>query len=160
MANHRIDVPGRYDYPPVLFTRWRLTINKCHSKGKSAYKEKHIKVCDEWRGEDGFLNFASWAVSHGFSPDLVIDRIDTFGDYSPENCRWVTKKENNRNRRDTVFIQTNDGEIPLVEFCEKKYGDKIPSHTSRYRMIYQRIKSGKPYDDILSTDQAGETGRG
>ena len=108
MARNRIDVPGRDDFPPVLFNRWRLLICKCYTIRKSLYKDNGIKVCDEWIGQNGFKNFAEWSLSHGFSPDLVIDRIDTYGDYSPDNCHWVTRKENSRNRRDTVFIQTND----------------------------------------------------
>lgn len=160
MAYPKIDAPGRDDFPQALFARWRLMISKCYSASKSPYRKNGIKVCDEWIGRDGFRNFAEWAMSHGFSTDLVIDRIDTYGNYCPDNCRWVTTKENNRNRRDTVFIQTNDGKIPLVEFCEKKYGDKIPSHTNMYRRLYQRIKAGKPYDELLSADQPVDSARG
>lgn len=60
--------------------------------GYKYYGGKGIKVCDEWKND--FLKFKEWALSNGYQDDLSIDRIDSNGDYCPENCRWITLLEN------------------------------------------------------------------
>lgn len=54
-----------------------------------------IRVCEEWNSTpDGFENFYLWVISNGYEENLTIDRIDSSKDYCPENCRWITLKEN------------------------------------------------------------------
>lgn len=71
---------------------------RCTTPTAPAYKHyggRGIKVCDGWLDkESGFQNFMSWAVKNGYSDDLTIDRIDIDGDYTPENCRWISKSLN------------------------------------------------------------------
>lgn len=50
-------------------------------------------MCDEWLI---YSNFEKWALSNGYSNNLTIDRIDSDGNYEPENCQWITKVENIR----------------------------------------------------------------
>lgn len=93
--------------------------SRCYDPADKRYKDyggRGIKVCEEWK--NSFDEFANWAVSHGFDKNLQIDRINNNGDYSPENCRWVTQKENCRNRRSNVLIEYNGKMITLVEFSE------------------------------------------
>lgn len=73
---------------------------RCLSPGSHAYAlygGRGITVCDEWR--NSFDAFRDWALTHGYSEDLSIDRIDVDGDYCPENCRWadaITQSNNTR----------------------------------------------------------------
>lgn len=57
------------------------------------YGGRCIKVCDEWKD---FKKFKADAISHGYREGcgLTIDRIDNDGDYTPDNCQWLTRAEN------------------------------------------------------------------
>lgn len=110
---------------------------------KRAYQDRGITVCDEWIV---FENFQDWALSHGYSDDLEIDRIDNDKGYCPENCRWVTPKENVNNRRNTIRLE--DG-TPLAMFCSKvgiqtcKNG-KLSNQYARILGAYRRHHKAHP----------------
>lgn len=94
--------------------------------GCSEYKNygaRGIKLCDEWSGELGFDVFAEWAYANGYDTnakrgECTIDRIDVDGDYCPENCRWITNKEQQNNRRDTVWITYNGETHNMKQWSE------------------------------------------
>ena len=54
-------------------------------------------MCPEWK--DDFKAFHDWAMANGYLEGLTIDRIDNDRGYSPDNCRWVTMAEQNKNKR-------------------------------------------------------------
>lgn len=64
----------------------------CHAY--HSYGGRGIKVCEEWLGDNGFMNFYNWAISHGYKEGLSIDRINIEGNYEPSNCRWIPLGEN------------------------------------------------------------------
>ena len=61
------------------------------------YGGRGISVCDEW--DKDFEVFYEWAMEHGYSDDLSIDRIDVNGNYEPSNCRWADMSTQRRNQR-------------------------------------------------------------
>lgn len=97
-----------------LHVIWTSMKGRCYSEHYDSYYNyggRGIKVCDEWL--DDFMNFYNWAMANGYNDTLTIDRIDNDLGYSPENCRWVTTKEQARNRRTCVYL-TVDGETKTV----------------------------------------------
>ena len=91
-----------------LYNRWRAMINRCKPSCvyHKYYYDKGITVCNAWLND--FYSFKDWAITHGYSPDLTIDRIDNTKGYCPENCRWITKSENTR-RNSNQKLVTIDG---------------------------------------------------
>ncbi len=81
------------------------------------YGGRGIKVCDEWNKD--FLCFYNWSISHGYSPELQLDREDNDGNYCPENCRWVTLRENTKNRRTSKFLTVRGVTLNASVWAEK-----------------------------------------
>lgn len=70
------------------------------------YGGRGITYCSEW---NEYKVFKEWALNNGYQDNLTLERIDCNGNYSPENCKWITMKEQQNNRRNTVYL-TIDGE--------------------------------------------------
>ena len=110
-------------------------ITRCYYSSASRYNRyggRGIKVCDEWLGENGIVNFYNWSINNGYQDDLTIERIDIDKDYSPNNCKWIPKSEQSLNTSRNHYV-TYNGETKCVEHWCKKLG--LKSNT-----IYCRVK--------------------
>lgn len=84
-----------------------------HVDEKSAryYKDRGIKVCEEWLDYNAF---AQWAEENGYNDKMTIERIDVNKGYSPDNCRWAYPKEQGYNKRNTIYINYKDKRVSLA----------------------------------------------
>lgn len=84
---------------PAYYT-WCNMITRCYNEKHDAFKHyggRGIKVCDEWRGAQGFKNFLR---DMGERPEgLTLDRKEVDGNYCKENCTWADLSTQNKNRR-------------------------------------------------------------
>lgn len=87
-----------------LYSIWRNMHTRCenpHSPHYDCYGGRGITVCEEWYD---LATFMQWAERTGYQEGLSIDRIDVNEGYNPVNCRWVTMREQQRNRRNNIKI--------------------------------------------------------
>ena len=99
---------------------WNNMKKRCYNERHESYKyygAKGVIVCDEWLHD--FDAFKSWAIAHGYQEDLTIDRIDINGNYSPDNCRWVSPKGQARNRSSNHLITYNGITLSITEWAER-----------------------------------------
>ena len=90
-----------------IYWAWKSMKQRCQNPRCKAYRNyggRGIGVCDRWQE---FEPFCKWAIENGYSAGFEIDRIDNDGDYSPENCRWVCRRDNMNNRRRTILLTVN-----------------------------------------------------
>lgn len=127
-----------------LYRIWCYMKNRCYNKNLKYYIDwggRGIKVCDEWLGENGFENFYNWAINNGWKYEKqpngknkwTLDRINNDKDYSPENCRFVTMKEQCNNRRSSHYVTYNGETLTMIQWAEKL---NIPVYLIRNRLKY------------------------
>ena len=101
-----------------IFESWRHMKQRCKNPNDKDYKNyggRGIGYCAEW---EDFSVFLKWSLENGYKSDLTIDRIDNNKDYTPENCRWVTRYQQNNNRRCNIQITHNGETRTLSQWCK------------------------------------------
>ena len=115
------------------FHMMRQRCNNENDKDYSEYGGRGIKICDRWNDlSHGFNNFVN---DMGERPEgTSIDRIDPDGDYTPKNCRWATKTEQNQNKR-TVHNKVGSGTYNSWAHAKKK--GQLPDYWLDFKNFYQ-----------------------
>lgn len=106
--------------------------SRCYAKSNTAYHNyggKGVKICDEWLND--VEEFVGWAMSNGYKEGLTIERIDSNGDYCPENCKWATRKEQANNVSTNINIEYNGRTQTLSQWAEE-YDIKMNTLYHRY----------------------------
>lgn len=83
-----------------LYSIWKNMKKRCYNKNNKDYKYyggQGVTLCDYWKNE--FINFYNWSINNGYKENLTIDRKDNYDNYNPLNCRWVTMREQNLNKK-------------------------------------------------------------
>ena len=120
---------------------WENMIKRCTDPtdiGYANYGGRGVSVCERWLD-----SFKAFAEDMGRAPiGGTIDRIENDLGYSPENCKWSSKKEQANNRRNNRLL-TYNGKTQTVSQWADELG--MPSH-----LIYQRLYRGLPTDRALA----------
>lgn len=98
-------IKGRSFYKEPWYNSYHAMMDRCYrqkAKNYPFYGGRGITVCKEWHNIEAFEN---WTKSAGFQEGLTLERKDVNGNYCPENCTWVTKKQQANNRRNTLVIE-------------------------------------------------------
>jgi hypothetical protein len=104
-----------------LYAHWSAMKARCNNPANNRYElygGRGITVCNEWA--NSFEAFRDWALANGYKENLTLDRKDTDGPYSPDNCRWATQKEQQNNRRDNRIITYNGISMNLQQWADKR----------------------------------------
>lgn len=115
------------------YNSWQQMIRRCNNKTHKQYKNyggRGIIVCARWLGKRGFENFLK---DMGERPSgLTIERIENNGNYEPENCKWASYLEQNRNRRSNRYIEYGGKKMILAQWA-RELG--ISGGTLRKRLV-------------------------
>lgn len=122
---------GIADKHPLYLT-WKNMKKRCNYPNASEYENyggRGICVCEEW--SNSFQSFYDWAINNGWSRELTIDRIDTNGNYCPENCRWSNVETQMNNMTKNHYIEYNGSTYTLSTLAKHL---NIPYNIVRYRL--------------------------
>jgi hypothetical protein len=124
-----------------LYWIWSAMLDRCRNSKNTAYANyggRGIAVCERW------VRFENFKSDMGDRPEgKSLDRINNDLGYSPENCRWVSRQEQNSNRRNCIFVECEGSRVTLKEYCRR--------HQLPYRPIVKRIQDRNwPMDLALS----------
>lgn len=117
-----------------IYIIWKDMKQRCNYTKHIHYKSyggKGIKVCDEWNKD--FLSFYDCVskLPHYNEKGYTLDRINSNGNYEPNNVRWASAKEQARNRHTTVFVTINGETKSLTEWSNST-GIKYATLNKRY----------------------------
>jgi hypothetical protein len=124
------------------YKAWDAMRSRCNNQNDISYKDyggRGIKVCERW--DSSFENFLA---DIGFAPtkNHSIDRIDVNGNYEPENLRWATRKEQENNKRKTIYITYDNQSLTISSWSDKIGID--------YIVLWNRYKDGWSPEEILT----------
>lgn len=114
-----------------LYWVWADMLSRCRNPNHRAFRNyggRGIHVCERWQSFKAFLS------DMGPRPQgALLDRADNEGPYEPGNCRWASRKEQNSNRRNCIYVVDDGGErLTVKELCRRR---GLP-----YRPIMKRIQ--------------------
>lgn len=128
---------------PPYYHVWASMLDRCRNPNNIQYADyggRGIRVCEQWKA------YRNFAADMGPRPDgMTLDRINNDGNYEPGNCRWATRKEQQRNQRRAVYVMIEGQRYRAIELADRS---GLKSDT-----IIARAKRGLSYDEVMSPER-------
>jgi hypothetical protein len=121
-----------------LYKKWADMKKRCYNKNVDRYKNYGalgIEVCEEWK--NNFFSFYNWSIENGWKEGLTIERKDNYGNYCPENCKYIPFNEQAYNKKNTFYVNIDGVKYCLIELLKKQ------ERENRFSTIWHGIKKGK-----------------
>lgn len=127
-----------------LYNIYHKIIARCYKSNNKSYKDygaRGIIMDKGWKKD--FVSFYNWAINNGYQDNLSLDRIDVNGNYEPSNCRWVTSKIQNNNKRSNFMVTIYNRTQTLSEWCTEK--------GLNYNVVLSRLSRGWSLEDAMTS---------
>lgn len=131
--------------PSATYRTWASMKSRCYCRRDSAFRRygaHGIGVCERWHKFEAFLEDMGVRP-----PGATLDRIDNEKDYSKDNCRWATRKEQARNRRCMKYITINGVTKLRIEWAEDRGIDP--------ELVAERVRLGWTEAEALGIPRYG-----
>lgn len=133
-----------------LYKVWEDMKRRCYNQNDRSYKNyggRGVRVCDDWLND--YSAFRAWAYAFGYDPnaeirECTLDRIDNNRDYEPDNCRWISNKEQQNNTSRVRRIEYNDNTYTLLELS-------VMFGINRQTLYNRLFKLNWPIEKALTT---------
>jgi hypothetical protein len=133
------------------YQSWLAMKDRCRRpscNGYARYGGRGVAVCDRWRA-----SFEAFLEDMGDRPaGMTLDRISSNGNYEPGNCRWVTPREQARNRRTSREVTANGVTLSLAEWSRKT--------GIHYMTLRARLDAGWPPEVAVTAPTAARFSHG
>lgn len=129
-------------YKSSEYKSWQKMKERCLNPNIERYPQyggRGIKVCNRWL--NSFENFYE-DMGDRPSKDHSLDRKDVNGDYTPDNCRWITNQEQHYNKTNTLYVEYNGNKKSLSEMCKM--------YNLNYKSTWKKYNKGTTFEEILT----------
>jgi len=130
-------------YGTRIYRIWNAMKNRCTNENYpefNLYGGRGIYIFGEWKK---FESFYKWSLISGYEDQLTIERTDTNGSYSPENCSWATPKQQANNRRSNIIINYKGVSKNIKEWSE--------TLGIAYKPLWSRLNKGWSAERAFNT---------
>lgn len=133
--------------PHPLYSTWSGMRARCRNpnfRQWNNYGGRGITICERWD------DFSKFAEDMGERPEgCSLDRIDNDKGYSPENCRWADRKQQQKNRSNALFVTIEGETFRLMDLAKSSGVDRAT--------LMDRVKRGLPYAQVISREKLLDT---
>jgi hypothetical protein len=139
---------ARHGKETPTWISWQAMLARCrypHRDIENKYCQRGIEVCERWKA-----SFSNFLHDMGERPKgHTLDRVDNNGDYTPENCRWATPKQQARNRRNARLNLETATQVAVARLN----GETCRSIAERFGIsesLPREIVKGRTWPDALA----------